>query len=148
MGRVGQRTSDAAEFVQRFQTFWLAPTVDGLDRLLAADVVLVQPLARRLSGLASAKQEFARIFQLVPDLCGVVDRWSARDGSVFIEFRMRGKLGGRPVEWGVVDRFTLSGDRAVERVSYFDPSPLIWAALRRPSSWPRVFRSGIWRGWL
>lgn len=145
---MSQPQTDAAAFVERFQAFWLAPTVDGLAGLLAADAVLVQPLSRRMSGLAQAKIEFARIFALMPDLCGVVDRWSATGDAVFIEFRLRGTLGGRAVEWPAVDRFTLAGELAVERVSYFDPSRLVGAALRRPASWPQLVRARIWRGWF
>ena len=68
----------------------------------------------------------------VPDLRAVVDRWSADGDAVFIEFRLRGTIGRRVVEWPAVDRFTLRGDLAIERVSYFDGLPLLGRLLRSP----------------
>jgi hypothetical protein len=43
----------------------------------------------------------------------------------------------------VVDRFVLGPDgKATSRVSYFDPLPLLRAALARPSGWLQLLRSG------
>ena len=139
---------DAAQFVRDFQTYWRAPTLEGLDGMLTADVVLRQPLAPSMRGLAHAKAGFARIFALLPDLHAEVDRWSAAGDAVFIEFRLIGTLGGRRVEWPAVDRFTLREGMATERVSYFDPTPLIAALVGRPRAWPRFIRSGYWRAWI
>ncbi|AMC50236.1 hypothetical protein RN06_1783 [Mycobacterium tuberculosis variant bovis BCG] len=58
---------------------------------------------------------------------------------VFIEFRLIARLGSEVVEWPVVDRFLLRGDKAVERVSYFDSLPLLIKVVKHPSAW---------RGWL
>jgi ketosteroid isomerase-like protein len=139
---------DAESFVRRFAAFWARPSLEGMDALLHPDVVLVQPLAGTLRGLSRAKAEFARIFAAVPDLRGEVDRWCARDAAVFVELRLSGTLGRSRVEWPVVDRFLLEDGLAVERVSYFDPTRLLAAVAARPSSWPRLLRSGVWRGWL
>jgi len=58
---------------------------------------------------------------------------------VFIEFRLRATIGGRPFEWPVVDRFLLREDgMAVERISYFDALPLLAAAAARPSGWRQL----------
>lgn len=139
---------DAAQFVRDFETYWRAPTPEGLDGMLAPDVVLRQPLSPPLRGLDRAKAGFRRIFALLPDLHAEVDRWSAAGDTVYIEFRLIGTLGGRPVEWPAVDRFTLRDGMATERVSYFDPTPLVTALLTRPGAWPRFIRSGYWRAWI
>lgn len=138
----------AARFVQGFQDYWRAPSLDGLDALLAPDVVLIQPLSRPMRGLAAAKQGFARIFALIPDLHAEVDGWAAAGDTIFIDFRLIGTLGGRRIEWPAVDRFRLPGALATERVSYFDALPLLGAIATRPSCWGRVARAGIWRNML
>jgi hypothetical protein len=121
-----------AAFVARFADFWRAPTVERLREVLTEDVTLVQPLTAPTHGLAAARAAFRQLFLLVPDLHAVVDRWSARGEHVFIEFRLCGTFGGRTLEWPAVDRFTLRGECASERVSYFDPTPLLPHLARRP----------------
>ncbi|MEA2626624.1 MAG: hypothetical protein QOD06_2669 [Candidatus Binatota bacterium] len=133
----------ARDFVAGFRDFWAAPSLDGFGRLLAPDVVLAQPLAPRMCGLDEVRRHFATIFAWLPDLSGEVDRWSAEGDVVFIEFRLRATIGGRPFQWPLVDRFVLGEDgRATERVSYFDPMPVLAAAATRPRGWARLWRSG------
>jgi hypothetical protein len=139
---------DPATFVASFQRYWRAPQLDMLDGILHPDVVLIQPLSRPARGLDAAKRQFARIFALIPDLHAEVDDWSSAGDVVFIEFRLIGTLGGRHIEWPAVDRFHLPGPLAMERISYFDSGPLVAALLMRPSCWPRVVRSGVWRSML
>jgi len=157
--------SRAADFVESFRRYWAAPTLGGFDAVLADDVVLVQPLSPTMRGLHEVRAGFTPIFTWLPDLRGEVDRWGAegyrpsavvtfdrdqrersdqrRYDAVFIEFRLRATLGGKPLEWPVVDRFLLREDgKAVERVTYFDPLPIIAATLLRPSSWWSFVRSG------
>jgi len=133
----------AARFVARFREFWRAPATADYS-LLRDDVMLVQPLAPVMHGLAEVRAMFAQVFAALPDMCGEVDRWSARDGALFIEFRLRATLGGRPFEWPAVDRFRLDADgRAIERVTWFDSLPLVVAMTTRPRAWPRLVRSGV-----
>ena len=63
------------------------------------------------------------------------------DGILSHDLVLRQPLGGRPIEWPVVDRFVLHDGLATERVSYFDPTPLLRAVLTRPTSWWRLVRS-------
>jgi len=134
---------DAAAFVEGFRRFWSAPSLDGFAALLRKDVILVQPLAPKMRGLEQVHAGFAPIFSWLPDLHGEVDRWSATGNVVFIEFRLQATIGGRPFEWSLVDRFALDDEgMATERVSYFDPLPLVLATVGRPSGWWTFWRSG------
>jgi hypothetical protein len=72
-----------------------------------------------------------------------VVRWGAHGDDLFIELRLRGTLGGRPIAWTVVDRFRLRDGKATERQSYFDPAPLVKAVLTRPKAWPVFWRSQV-----
>ncbi len=131
------------EFVESFRRYWSAPSLDGFAELLTPDVRLVQPLAAPMHGLDGARRGFTPIFAWLPDLRAHVDRWGVREGFLFIEFRLRATIGGRPFEWPAVDRFTLRSDgMATERISYFDPLPILFATITRPRGWVRFFRSG------
>src|SRR5881397_1597430 len=88
----------AADFVDGFRRFWAAPSLDGLPALLAPDVKLVQPLAPVMRGLDEVRRNFGAIFAWLPDIRGEVDRWSGEGNVVFIEFRLRATIGGRPFE--------------------------------------------------
>ena len=134
-----------AAFVAKFERFWAAPSADAMGTLLTDDVLLVQPLSRPMRGLVAAQAEFANIFRWVPDMRAEVDDWCAWDDRLFIEFRLSGTYGRRRVEWPAVDRFCLRGDLACERISYFDPSPILRAVLGQPSAWVSLLRSGMWR---
>jgi hypothetical protein len=55
---------------------------------------------------------------------------------VLIDFTLSGSAGGAPISWPAVDRIEIGEDGlATERISYFDPLPLILAVLRRPRVW-------------
>ena len=143
----------AEAFVQGFARFWAAPSLDGFADLLAPDVTLVQPLSPPLRGLDQVRRGFTPIFAWLPDIHGEVDRCSATDDGVSIEFRLRATIGRRPFEWPLVDRFVLRSDGlATYRVSYFDPLPLLAAAATRPSGCRRLWWSGaaaaIFRLWV
>jgi hypothetical protein len=99
--------AEGERFVAAFQRFWTAPKLEELNLLLHPDVTLVQPLSRPLHGLPHAQAEFARIFAVLPDLTADVEHWAVSGNTLFIEFRMKGTLWGRPVAWAAVDRFTL-----------------------------------------
>ncbi len=87
------------------------------------------------------EEEFVRpLFALIPDVHGEVERWAARDDTLYIEMTLHGTLGGRPLSWRVCDRVTLRDGVAVERESYFDSLPLLAAVVRTPRSWPRYLR--------
>lgn len=138
--------SEPADFVARFAAFWRAPTVDGLDALLAPRVRLVAPLTPRTETLADGKRAFAGLLALVPDLSAEVHRWGPAEGGVLIEFTLSGSTGGAALSWHVVDRIALGEDGlATERVSYFDSLPLMRTLLRHPRAWPGFLRSRLRR---
>jgi hypothetical protein len=139
---------DAAEFVRRFAAGWAGPSPEELLDLLDEHVRLVQPIIPPSTGRAAADATFFRpLLRFIPDLRVKVERWSAAGDVLFIEWTASATLAGREISWPGVDRFVLSGQRAIERVSYFDPLPLLVATLRRPRSWLAFRRSGIrpWR---
>ena len=135
--------SDSADFVGRFAEAWAEPTPERLLALLHPDVRLVAPLMATTVGHEEARREFSRLLELVPDVHGTVERWAGEGELVFIEFVLAGTLGRRPIDWRLVDRFRLEGGLGIERISYFDPLPLMVAIARTPSAWGRLWRSGL-----
>ena len=134
-------------FVKRFADFWADPSPDKMSTLLTEDVVLIQPMSAPMSGIEAAKAEFAKLFSWLPDLRAAVDGWGVNGDTLFIEFRLMATIGGRRVEWPVVDRFAMRGDKASKRVTYFDSLPLVLQLLKTPSAWPAWWRSGAGRPW-
>ena len=130
----------AAEFVERFAVAWADPSPERLLELAHPGVVLVQPAMRRIEGREQARRSWTELFALWPDLRAEVDRWSATGDYVFIDFRLRATVARRPFEWPAVDRILLEDGLVRERVSYFDPLPLMLESLKRPSRLPAMLR--------
>ncbi len=133
MGRDDERVAD---FVGRFTEFWQAPTVEGLETVLAPDARLSAPMTATTHGLEEGRRAFASLFELIPDMTAEVHRWGATRDGVLIEFTVRGTAGGTAISWESVDRFVLDEDGlATERFTYFDSLPLALSLLRRPRAW-------------
>ncbi|HWN33611.1 MAG TPA: nuclear transport factor 2 family protein [Pseudonocardia sp.] len=125
---------EAERFVRRFGEVWAAPSPELLNTLVHPDVVFVQPIEPDVHGHAEAAAFWRRLFRLVPDLRGEVISWGHRTGVVYIELRMSGTLGGRPIEWTTVDRIHLDAGKVRHRTANFDPLPLIRAIALRPKA--------------
>jgi hypothetical protein len=95
-------------------------------------------------GRGGFRERFARpLFELIPDLHGTVEGWAVRGDTVYIELRLQGTVGRRAVILRSCDRVTLRHGRAVERVAYLDPGPLLTAVAMSPRAWPRVLRQQL-----
>lgn len=138
--------SAAAEFVERFQAYWRAPSIAALDALLAPDVRLVAPMTPTTETLDDGKRAFARILAAVPDLTAEVRRWGATEDGVLVELTFSGTAAGAPLRWDAVDSFVLGEDgRASARTSYFDGAALALRVARRPRAWPAFARARLGR---
>lgn len=140
--------TDSELFTQRFADFWASPSPERMAELLHPEVVLIQPLSRPMIGLAAAQDEFRRLFAFLPDLKATVDRALGGDELLYIEFRLHASLGRERIEWPVVDRFYLQDGKALERMTYFDPLPILLRMLRHPSRWWPWWKSGTCRPWV
>jgi hypothetical protein len=136
----------AERWVAGFIEGWRAPRDAGafaahFRPMLAPDVRLVQPQLPTVCGLRAFEEQFVKpLFALMPDIHGHVERWAAEGDALYIEMTLHGTLGARPVSWRLCDRVTLRDGVALERESYFDPSPLILTVARTPRAWPRFLR--------
>jgi hypothetical protein len=143
---ITDQETTARAWVEGFADGWRAPSspeafAAHFRPLLAPDVRLIQPQLPTLEGHRAFEEEFVKpLFALMPDLHGDVERWGSRGDALYIEMTLRGTLRGRPLSWRVCDRVTLREGVAIERESYFDPSPLLAALARTPRAWPAFLR--------
>ena len=133
----------AARFVEQFTEIWAAPSVERLDELMHRDVELIQPVEPAIRGRRAAHDAWVRVFDLIPDLHGEVHRWTETDGLIYIDWKLIGTVGRRRVECPAVDRVWLEDGLVRQRIAYFDPTPLLFAGLTRPSLWPKLVRARL-----
>jgi hypothetical protein len=93
-------------------------------------------------GIPAAEAGFARLLAVFRGLHGVVHDWAAHPDGVFVDFTLRGTLGGHPVSWRGIDRFLLRAGLATERLHYFDTLPVIVLTGRAWRAWPGLMRAG------
>lgn len=120
------RRGGYAEWVAAFEERW-SDARANLDRfmdILGPDIVLSAPGLKTTRGRAAGREAFAKTFAALPDITGKVNRWSASGDVLFIEMTFSATIGKGRVDWHDVDRFVFRDGVAVERVAYFDPSPI------------------------
>ena len=145
-----QPSGAAARFVEAFSEGWRAPEnvdrfCDYFEQWLHPDIRLVQPQLPPLTGYRAFREQFARpLFELVPDIHGTVEGWAASGSTVYIEILLEGTTGTRRVTARSCDRITLGDDgRAIERVAYLDPTPLMAAIALTPRAWAGAVRQQL-----
>jgi ketosteroid isomerase-like protein len=149
MAATAEETTAAAKWVAMFAEGWANPVdtdafCDHFDPWLDPQVRMIQPSVRPTVGRKAFREEFARpLFTLVPDLHGTVENWSTTGDLVYIELRLEGTVGKRAFTMHTCDRITLRDGKAVERIAYLDPAPLLKAVALSPRSWPRFARAQV-----
>jgi hypothetical protein len=146
----GTATSAEAEaWVAMFTEGWANPVdadafCDHFEPWFQEDVKMIQPSVRPIVGKQAFREEFARpLFDLVPDLHGIVENWAASGDTVYIELRLEGSIGGNRFTIHSCDRIKLRDGKATERFAYLDATPLVKAVARSPRSWPRFLKSQL-----
>lgn len=136
----------AIAWVDTFISFWTPPAREHwyahYEEHFHPQVCLIQPLSPPAHGHAAVREWMDGVFGLIGDLHADVEGWSASGDVVYIDFVLKGTLGGRPIAWRACDRCTLEDGLLIERESYFDSLPLLMTLLTRPRAWPAVVRSG------
>jgi ketosteroid isomerase-like protein len=146
----GSATSaEARAWVEMFTQGWANPVdadtfCDHFEPWFQEDVRMIQPSMRPIVGKDAFREEFARpLFDLVPDLHGTVEGWSADGDVAYIELRLQGTVGRRPFTMHTCDRIKLRDGKAVERMAYLDATPLIKAVALSPRSWPKFLKTQL-----
>jgi len=139
--------SPAHRFVRVFEDGWRDPSFEPfVARFLPwmhPDVRGTLPMEPVAVGHAAFREQFRRVFALFPDLRGTVKRATVDGEVAIIVVELRATLGGKPFSWTASDRFTFVGEKVAERITSFNPAPLLFAIATRPSAWGRWWRSGV-----
>lgn len=145
-----QTTGRLSDWVARFTELWAAPAgrLEEIMDLLSPDVRLAAPGYRTTVGRAAGLRAFTRTLHGMPDLRADIHGWAARreltaDSAameLFIAMTFSATIGGRLVSWSSVDHLTFRSGYAVQRVAYFDPTPVRAAFLRGPAGWRQYRR--------
>ncbi len=141
--------AEARAWVEMFAEGWANPVdadtfCDHFEPHLQPEVRMIQPSMRPIVGKEAFREEFARpLFDLVPDLHGTVEGWSADGDVAYIELRLEGKVGRTPFTLHTCDRIKLRDGKAVERVAYLDATPLLKAVARSPRAWPKFLKTQL-----
>ncbi|HST55991.1 MAG TPA: nuclear transport factor 2 family protein [Solirubrobacteraceae bacterium] len=148
---VVQGDESKAAFVERFKSAWRegAQGLIDFEGVVAADVLLTQPLTPAVRGLEAFRAQFKSLFDVMPDLRGEVLSWGASSDGVLIDLELRGTLSGRKVKLNSCDRIVLRDGLMSERHARFDPLPLVGAVALSPSAalaLMRARRAGARRG--
>ena len=136
----------AAAWVEAFTEGWRDPVdadtfCDHFEPWFDPQVRMVQPQVPPTVGMRAFREDFVRpLFELVPDLHGTVEGWSASGDVIYIELRLEGTVGRRRFTMHTCDRVTLRDGKAVERVAHLDATPLVLAVARTPRAWPQLLR--------
>jgi ketosteroid isomerase-like protein len=149
MAATVEGTTAATRWVAMFAEGWANPVdadsfCDHFDPWFEDGVRMIQPSLRTTVGRTAFREDFARpLFDLVPDLHGTVENWSAAGNTLYIELRLEGTVGRRRFTMHTCDRITLREGKAAERVAYLDPAPLVKAVALSPRAWPGFIRSQL-----
>jgi hypothetical protein len=137
----------ARRWVAVFADGWRAPAdaeqfADHFEPWLRPEYRFSQPVLRTAVGRQAFREQFARpLFALVSDMRGTIESWGAGQDAVYIEMRVEGRVGRRPVTLRTCDRIILRDGLAADRVAYSDPLPLLIAVAASPRVWSRAVRA-------
>jgi len=141
--------TEAETWVEMFAEGWANPVdadtfSDHFEPWFQPEVRMIQPSMRPVVGRQGFREDFARpLFDLVPDLHGIVENWAASDDVVYIELRLEGTVGRKRFRMHTCDRIRLRDGKAVERVAYLDATPLVKAVARSPRAWPKFLKAQL-----
>jgi hypothetical protein len=141
-----EQRAAAEAWVAHFAEGWRAPTdpdsfAAHFERVLDPGIRLIQPQIPDLVGYRAFREGFVKpLFGLIEGMHGTVERWASEGDLIYIELTLRGRLGGKPVEFESCDRITLRDGVAIERKAHVDPIPLLAAIAVRPRAWPAFAR--------
>jgi hypothetical protein len=139
----------AEAWVEMFTEGWANPVdadtfCDHFDPWFQPEVRMIQPSVRPIVGRQAFREAFARpLFDLVPDLHGVVENWASSGDTLYIELRLEGTIGRTPFTMHSCYRIKLRDGKAIERFAYLDATPLVKAVARSPRSWPKFLKTQL-----
>ena len=118
--------TDVERFLERFRGFGRRPDpVTYEDLFDPGDGTVLHPGMRTPLGRRQVRAYMTTYLASIPGFRFEVETWAERDGTVFVEARNSGTVGGSPLEWRTVYCVTLRGDRVLRGRAYGDRLPVL-----------------------
>ena len=137
---------DIHDFMKEFEEGWSSPRggqafLDHFLQFMTDETRMVQPMTPTAVGREEFAEMFGGTFELIPDLHAEVHGYTADGDEVgHVDFDLIGTIGRRQFRLTCCDRITVRDGKVVERIAYFDPTPMVLALLRSPLAWPKAIR--------
>lgn len=121
--RATSTAPDHAEFYDRFQSFWAAPSGARVAELIAPDATIHFSGAGVFSGF-DYRAVMQQMLDAMPDLVVTPLDWAADGERMYIAWETRATIHGEARTYRGVDRFRLRDGMAVEEHVIFDTAVL------------------------
>jgi ketosteroid isomerase-like protein len=118
--------TETEEFLARFAAFGAHPDAAAYQDLFDPDdgTVLHPGMSRPLHR-NQVREYMTRYLATIVGFGFEIEHWAERDGTVFVEARNRGSVGGEPLAWNTVYCVTLRGSRVLRGRAYADRIPIL-----------------------
>jgi len=117
--------SHVAPWVEKFADFGARPSPSGYVALFDPEGTVFDPGMARPLQVGEMAPHMAGILTLMPDLLITVNRWRAREQTVFVDAQNSATLAGRKILWDAVYCVTLREGRVIRGRRYYDRAPLL-----------------------
>jgi hypothetical protein len=116
---------EARDFLARWQDAWADPASGRLADLWADHGEMLHPELHDPIVGGPAVMDYLRLaLAAMPDMRVEGLAAAASGANLFVHWRARATVRGRPMSWEGMDRFELEDGRAVRGIGVFDTAPL------------------------
>jgi ketosteroid isomerase-like protein len=117
--------TNVAQWVEQFMEFGAQPSPSRYVALFDPEGTVFDSGMERPLKVAEMAPHMEGILKLMPDLRITVNRWRARDHTVFVDAQNSATVAGRKILWDAVYCVTLRGGRVIRGRRYYDRAPLL-----------------------
>lgn len=110
----------AARWVEGFAERWAPLNPEALRELMHPDTRNLIPPMAAPADAEGVVAHFRALAARLPDLTLTVERWAVAGDAVFVEWRGRASVAGKPIEWRGIDRVLLRDGRTYAGEAFWD----------------------------
>lgn len=110
----------AARWVEGFAERWAPLDPEALRELMHPDTQNLIPPMTTPADAEGVVAHFRALAARLPDLSLTVERWAVAGDAVFVEWRGRASVAGKPIEWRGIDRVLLRDGRTYAGEAFWD----------------------------
>ncbi|MBI3245207.1 MAG: nuclear transport factor 2 family protein [Deltaproteobacteria bacterium] len=117
--------SSIAQWVEKFREFGAQPSPDRYAVLFDPEGTVFDSGMERPLKATEVAPHMKGILKLMPDLHITVNRWRARNDTVFVDAQNSATIASRKILWDAVYCVTLREGRVIRGRRYYDRAPLL-----------------------